>query len=173
MDTDIHFNIILSSTVGCSKRNVPFRFCTQFSIRFTRSVVVTRLLASLCGAEKIKQSRSTWHAPPVSTTDTESMNLSEQCTCFPRGIQLTDSSQVKSRTATTLCRLQLCQVMSFLKYMPVGYENVPYTFFSIYSPVIFLPLGREDNIPPDTLSHKIRFSTTYSIFDILVHVRVT
>jgi len=63
--------------------------------------------------------------------------------------------------------------MSSLKYMTFGYENIPYTFLSIYSPVVFLPLGREDNNPPDGLSHEISFSTTYSIFDIIVHVRVT
>ena len=63
-----------------------------------------------------------------------------------------------------------CKVISSLKYMPVGYENV---FLSIYSLVAFLPLGRQWNIPPDTLIHKIRFSTTYSIFDILVHILVT
>jgi len=93
----------------CSFQVSRSQFCTQLSIRFMRSVVVTRLISSLCGAENKKQSRSTALAPPVSTTDTESMNVSEQCTCFPRGIKLTDSSQVKPRTTTTLCRLQLCQ----------------------------------------------------------------
>jgi len=54
--------------------------------------------------------------------------------------------------------------------MPVGYENVPYIFLNIYKLVAFLPLERQWNIPPDTLIHKIRVSTTYSIFDVMLHV---
>ena len=65
-----------------------------------------------------------------------------------------------------------CKVISSLKYMPVGYENVPHIFLSIDSFFEFLPLGRQWDIQPDTLIHMIPFSTTYYIFDILVHVRV-
>jgi len=112
------FTLILSSPLLW---DVPIDiFLSGFPITVLYAILISfrarcrsgRLLASLCGDEKIKHSRSTAHAPPVSTTETESMNVTELCKCFPRGIKLHDSSQVRLISANTLCRLQLCTVSS-------------------------------------------------------------